>query len=224
MKINYKLQQGSEEWHELKYTKIGGTRAKSIMVKKGIEESAIFDEIMSERNTFYLPEEDSFISSAMQRGNDLEPLALENVEAETGIKFNSAGWISRNANHGHSPDGISECETIGLEVKCPSAKVHNSYVRNGVLPIEYACQVVNLFAMSDKIKSVYFASFNPDYLLMPLFLLEIKRTDEINISKKDCAKVSELATELNNKTDNLYKLIEAEESRIKSIINNKTKF
>ena len=78
--------------------------------------------------------------------------------------------------------------------------------------------------MSDKIKSVYFASFNPDYLLMPLFLLEIKRTDEINISKKDCAKVSELATELNNKTDNLYKLIEAEESRIKSIINNKTKF
>jgi hypothetical protein len=39
MKINYKLQQGSEEWHELKYTKIGGTRAKSVMVKKGIEEA-----------------------------------------------------------------------------------------------------------------------------------------------------------------------------------------
>ena len=51
MYIDYKLKQGSEEWHELKNAKIGGTRAKSVQVKKSITEAVIFDEVMSERNT-----------------------------------------------------------------------------------------------------------------------------------------------------------------------------
>ena len=223
MYIDYKLKQGSEEWHELKNAKIGGTRAKSVQVKKSITEAVIFDEVMSERNTFFNYEE-GFTSEAMQRGIDLEPLAIEEVTKETGIIFKDAGWIGRNDYHGHSPDGISLCEKIGLEIKCPSAKVHNSYVRDNKLPLEYVWQIVNFFAMDESIERLYFASFNPDYLLMPLFLLEVTRESIIFTSKKDTAIVSELAADLNKNVDDLILKIKQEEKVIIQRISNKLKF
>ena len=223
MYIDYDLKQGSEEWHELKNAKIGGTRAKSVQVKKSITEAVIFDEVMSERNTFFNYEE-GFISEAMQRGIDLEPLAIEEVTKETGIIFKDVGWISRNDYHGHSPDGISLCEKIGLEIKCPSAKVHNSYVRDNKLPLEYVWQIVNFFAMDESIERLYFASFNPDYLLMPLFLLEVTRESIIFTSKKDSAIVSELAADLNKNVDDLILKIKQEEKVIIQRISNKLKF
>lgn len=223
MYIDYKLKQGSEEWHELKNAKIGGTRAKSVQVKKSITEAVIFDEVMSERNTFFNYEE-GFTSEAMQRGIDLEPLAIEEVTKETGIIFKDAGWIGRNDYHGHSPDGISLCEKIGLEIKCPSAKVHNSYVRENKIPLEYVWQIVNFFAMDESIERLYFASFNPDYLLMPLFLLEVTRETVIFTSKKDSAIVSELAADLNKNVDDLILKIKQEEKVIIQRISNKLKF
>ena len=223
MYIDYKLKQGSEEWHELKNAKIGGTRAKSVQVKKSITEAVIFDEVMSERNTFFNYEE-GFTSEAMQRGIDLEPLAIEEVTKETGIIFKDAGWIGRNDYHGHSPDGISLCEKIGLEIKCPSAKVHNSYVRDNKLPLDYVWQIVNFFAMDESIERLYFASFNPDYLLMPLFLLEVTRETVIFTSKKDSAIVSELAADLNKNVDDLILKIKQEEKVIIQRISNKLKF
>ena len=223
MYIDYKLKQGSEEWHELKNAKIGGTRAKSVQVKKSITEAVIFDEVMSERNTFFNYEE-GFTSEAMQRGIDLEPLAIEEVTKETGIIFKDAGWIGRNDFHGHSPDGISLCEKIGLEIKCPSAKVHNSYVRENKIPLEYVWQIVNFFAMDESIERLYFASFNPDYLLMPLFLLEVTRESIIFTSKKDSAIVSELAADLNKNVDDLILKIKQEEKVIIQRISNKLKF
>ena len=78
--------------------------------------------------------------------------------------------------------------------------------------------------MSNKIKSVWFGSFNPDYSLMPLFLIEIKRTDIITLSKTLSGKVSILAEDLNNDVDDLYKEIEIEEQAIKNRISNKSKF
>ena len=223
MYIDYDLKQGSEEWHELKNAKIGGTRAKSVQVKKSITEAVIFDEVMSERNTFFNYEE-GFTSEAMQRGIDLEPLAIEEVTKETGIIFKDAGWIGRNDYHGHSPDGISTCEKIGLEIKCPSAKVHNSYVRENKIPLEYVWQIVNFFAMDESIERLYFASFNPDYLLMPLFLLEVTRESVIFTSKKDSAIVSELAADLNKNVDDLILKIKQEEKVIIQRISNKLKF
>lgn len=223
MYIDYDLKQGSEEWHELKNAKIGGTRAKSVQVKKSITEAVIFDEVMSERNTFFNYEE-GFTSEAMQRGIDLEPLAIEEVTKETGVIFKDAGWIGRNDYHGHSPDGISTCEKIGLEIKCPSAKVHNSYVRENKIPLEYVWQIVNFFAMDESIERLYFASFNPDYFLMPLFLLEVTRESIIFTSKKDSAIVSELATDLNKNVDDLILKIKQEEKVIIQRISNKLKF
>jgi len=223
MYIDYDLKQGSEEWHELKNAKIGGTRAKSVQVKKSITEAVIFDEVMSERNTFFNYEE-GFTSEAMQRGIDLEPLAIEEVTKETGVIFKDAGWIGRNDYHGHSPDGISLCEKIGLEIKCPSAKVHNSYVRDNKLPLDYVWQIVNFFAMDESIERLYFASFNPDYLLMPLFLLEVTRESIIFTSKKDTAIVSELAADLNKNVDDLILKIKQEEKVIIQRISNKLKF
>ena len=59
------------------------------------------------KETPFFNYEEGFTSEAMQRGIDLEPLAIEEVTKETGIIFKDAGWIGRNDYHGHSPDGIS---------------------------------------------------------------------------------------------------------------------
>ena len=59
---------------------------------------------------------------------------------------------------------------------------------------------------------------------MPLFLLEIKRTDLVNVSKKEVGIVDSLAFDLNNNTDELIQLIIAEEIKILNRISNKSKF
>lgn len=214
MYIDYDLKQGSEDWHEIKNGKISGTRAKSVMVKKDISNAVIFDEIMSERNTTFKYTE-GFTSDAMKRGIELEPIAIKEVEKQTGVLFYEAGLLIRNDNHIHSPDGISGCETIGLEVKCPSAKTHNSYVREGKIPLEYVYQIVNYFAMSESIEKVIFASYHPDYNLKPLFLLEINRQSVIFTSKKDSDTIENLVLTLNQNVDNLINEVENEEQLIK---------
>ena len=78
--------------------------------------------------------------------------------------------------------------------------------------------------MDESIERLYFASFNPDYLLMPLFLLEVTRESIIFTSKKDSAIVSELAADLNKNVDDLILKIKQEEKVIIQRISNKLKF
>tara|TARA_R110002020_G_scaffold283592_1_gene499273 strand:- start:2007 stop:2675 length:669 start_codon:yes stop_codon:yes gene_type:complete len=222
MLIDYEIIQGSEDWHKEKNGKLSGTRAKSVMIKDVLKGS-IFDEIMSERNTTFKHVE-GFVNDAMKRGIELEPIALKEVVNATGINFNDAGLLYRNSNHIHSPDGISDCETIGLEIKCPSAKVHNSYVRTNEIPLEYAWQIINYFAMSKDIEKLVFASYNPEYNLKPLFLLEVNRESVIFVSKKESDTINNLAEKLNNNIDYLIKEVEKEEERVIQLINNNSNF
>lgn len=74
MKIYNDIQQGTPEWKELRWGKIGGSSAKDIMVDK-IENAAIINQLVFEHTEDFV-EEDEYISAYMQRGNDLEPFAF----------------------------------------------------------------------------------------------------------------------------------------------------
>jgi hypothetical protein len=154
--------QQSVEWHEVKHGKVGGTLSKGLFTKG----DTLFLHILSQRiEPFDADEiEDGFESKAMQRGNDLEPLAVQYVEEYTGIKFNSTGWLQCEENEllGISPDAISECLKISIEAKCPGAKEHTETIYKNEIPLKHINQIVHSFIVNKQQEKLIFISFRPE--------------------------------------------------------------
>jgi hypothetical protein len=178
MIAHYDIIQKSFEWHEIKYGKIGGTLAKSIFG----DPDTLKNELISARMEDFWHEDDEFGTRDMLRGLMYEPEAREKVSEVYGIQFNQCGWIQSTEIPiaGISPDGISPCETIQLEIKCPSRKVHTKYVRNGGVPAEHVPQCIHAFTVNPKLKRLIFASYRPECLI-PLFHKEITLSTELNV-------------------------------------------
>jgi hypothetical protein len=84
---------------------------------------------------------------------------------------------------GASPDAITEDLTEIVEVKCPNAKTHISYLRAGIVPIDHVDQVVHYFAVHPELKAVHFASYRPE-CIKPLFVKTVTRDTELNVGTK----------------------------------------
>lgn len=175
MITRYDIIQRSDEWFEVKWGMIGGTRS-------GTAEKTLLPEIVAELTEPYY-ESDGFTNSATQRGLDLEPLAREELGAETFIQFNECGWIQSDENDllGISPDGISECETIMCEIKCPSAKKHMEQVLSKEILPEYIDQLIHAFVVNDKLEKHYFCSFRPENTKKPLWYRKLTLESLVNI-------------------------------------------
>lgn len=116
MQIITNIEQGSEEWHALRKTKITATDASVIMgVNPWKNKSQLYKEKMSS-------EINSFINERMQRGIDLEPVArdLFNIEHNTDMK----PVIAVNDWAMASLDGYDELTKQIIEIKCPGEKDH----------------------------------------------------------------------------------------------------
>ena len=176
MKVHYNIDQGTPEWHRLRWGKVGGTRGSGLFVKS----DTLAIDIVAEECEDY-QDEDSFINSAMQRGNELEPVARERLEEYSGIKFLEAGGISSSIDRlGISPDGISKDETVQCEIKCPSRKAHTEYCLLGVVPKEHIHQCIHAFVVNDKLEKLIFCSFRPESVKQ-LSVVELTRDSEVNI-------------------------------------------
>jgi len=171
----YDIEQRTEIWHEIKHAKIGGTRS-------GASTKTLLPEIVAELTEPYY-ESDGFTSSAMQRGIDLEPLARETLEAELFIQFKECGWIQSTDNDllGISPDGISECETMQCEIKCPSAKKHMEQVLSKDILPEYIDQLIHAFVVNEKLEKHYFCSFRPENTKKPLWYRVLTLDSMVNV-------------------------------------------
>ena len=179
MKVHYDIEQKSDEWFRIKWGKVGGTRGAGLFVKS----NTLAIELTSEECEEY-EEEDSFQSKAMQRGNELEPVAKERLEEYTGVKFLEAGWIDSDIRRiGISPDGISEDETVQCEIKCPAKKNHTEYCLGGVVPKEYIGQCIHAFLVNPKLEKLYFCSFRPESV-KPLFVKCLTRESEVDRGTK----------------------------------------
>ncbi len=236
MKIYKEINQRSLEWFDLKWSKVSGTSADYFLklnTSKGFQldkkaqdinfsKLDLFDEIMAQKNESITVEE-SYVNEAMQRGIDLEPVAMSELINQTGIDFQEVGFIERTLTHGHSPDGISKCETIGVEIKCPTSKVHNKTIRANETPLNHLAQCVNMFACVDTLKSLYFVSFRPESTLCPLFINVLTRETEISIDKKTYT-IGQLAAILIDRIDEMELKIEEETKVIKERNQLKTAF
>lgn len=178
--IHYDIQQGSEDWFKIRYIKVGGSTSSQLHVKSDTLLETLLGE-MCEPWSFT----DSYTSDAMQRGNDLEPLAVEDVSKYVGKEFTTVGWVQSDECKllGASPDAISLDSLDIIETKCPSAKAHISYIRGKVIPPEHIDQCVHYFATLPSLERVHFASYRPE-CVVPLFVVTITRDSMVNVGTK----------------------------------------
>lgn len=159
MKIHYDIEQGSEAWHRERYGKIGGTTSKGLFV----DSDTLLNNLIACRMEDFKLEPPGYENDAMIRGKELEPFARMEMSRKIGVKLLQAGWVQSDIPIlGISPDGISECETIMCETKCPSREVHTATIRANDIPLLNTHQCLHYFTVNQKLKELHFGSFRPE--------------------------------------------------------------
>ena len=172
--IIHDVEQGSYEWHQLRLGKITSTRLKKVLAKDNL---SLVDEIIAEEETGFA-DEDHFVSMEMQRGIDLEPIAIQEYEKMTGNTVTRHGFLQSEQMPilCQSPDGYVGSDGA-IEVKCPKTKTHVKYIRQGQIPNEYKEQVWCYFLVNPELKWVDFVSYDPRLTKKPIWILRINRDD-----------------------------------------------
>jgi hypothetical protein len=181
MIAHYEIEQGSEEWYKIRYAKIGGTLSKGLFIKS----DTLLEDVLSELcEEFDL--KDSYQNESMVRGSELEPEARKALSLYLGIELLETGWLQCEENEflGISPDGITECETITAEIKCPASKKHLQTIRNNDIPNDNIHQCLHYFTVNPKLEKHYFCSYRPENIYKPIFVKELTRTSLIDLGTK----------------------------------------
>lgn len=147
MKMLDAFPQRSPEWFACRLGRLTGSRAcdMAAQIKSG-EAAARRDyrlELVCERLTGR-PAEDGYVSKDMQRGTDLEPIAFQRYEAETGDLVRSTAFIQHDElMAGCSLDGDVDNFTGIVELKAPKTSTHIGYLRSKTVPRDYLWQITH---------------------------------------------------------------------------------
>lgn len=163
-----------EEWLEGRKGKITGSRLKDIVVRRGTGRKLGFYELIAERVALPSDGEDP-----MARGTRLEEEALDCLEKTLGKKFNRdlVIWArDDNDSIAISPDGFKGV-TEAAEAKCLSSARYLEALLTQKVPDEYEFQKLQYFIVNDKLKTLYFAFYDPRVEAKPFFYLTFHRKD-----------------------------------------------
>lgn len=138
--------QRSDDWIQLRLGRLTGSCADAMLSPgrtKGSESAArrnLRVALALERITGE-PQEESFYSKDIKRGEELEPFARRAYEAATGVLLQTVGFIScDDLMVGCSPDALA----VGvIDFKCPRPANHFEYLRSDRMPIEYQRQLTH---------------------------------------------------------------------------------
>ena len=123
--INYRydIVQKSPEWLELRSTRLGGSSAYLLKTngkrpdKLGTGAVAAAKKKAAFTVYGYDPFSESFQSDAMARGEELEPIAVQEYSEETFSVVSFCGYVEFGPWLGYSPDGLVNKDGL-IEVKC----------------------------------------------------------------------------------------------------------
>ena len=124
------------------------------------------------------PQEDGFVSAAMQHGIDTEPRAIAAYEALTGELVRRCGFLQLDGwAAGCSLDGyLGDFETL-LSVKCPQPAAHVNYWKAARLPPEYVPQATHELWVTGA-KTYHFCCYNESFPeKLQLFLVSCDRSE-----------------------------------------------
>lgn len=168
-------EQGSDEWLNARlgvpsasmFAKIVTTKGAWSTQADGYINQLIAEDLTGEPTPFYQNEH-------MARGTELEPDARAAYEFVTDQTVTEVGFCLHDTlRAGCSPDGLIG-EDGGLEIKCPAAATHVSYLRDGKLPSKYYQQVMGCLWITGR-EWWDFMSYHPD--MKPL-IVRVERDEE----------------------------------------------
>jgi len=142
---HYDIIQNTQEWHEMRAGRIGGTSASTLLVKGKSEDglgAGAYTMMYQKVHELLNGVEDvvELKNDAQQRGHDLEPIAKKRYEEITNNVINDVGYISQGILFGCSPDGLVG-DDGGVEIKCPMGKEYVRYMTTMDIDKSYFAQV-----------------------------------------------------------------------------------
>ena len=156
--------QGSPDWIRERIGHLTASRmARAMSYKKDGKESAerydLKIELLQERLADAAVEH--YVSPAMQWGIDNEPSARAEFELRENVIVKPMGFVLHKSIDffGASPDGML-LQKEGLEIKCPTTKMHLKYLLNGTVPEEYKPQMIAQCVCAG-FDRVHFLSYDP---------------------------------------------------------------
>lgn len=183
MKIYLDVEQGSDAWKALRLGIPTASSFNKIVTKKKAELSAQAADyalrLVAER-LLNMTASESFEGPWLERGKELEPMAVRQYEFQREVVTVPVGFITTDDGRiGCSPDRLVAEKTarVALEVKCPSQHVHLGYLLDGVNE-DYRPQVMGQLFVAELDRADLY-SFHPQ---MPAALIHTPR-DEDYIAK-----------------------------------------
>jgi len=182
------VEQGTDEWLYIRWAKIGGTRSSGLFVKSDTLLEEILSELVEDFNV-----SDNYISFEMMQGKEKEPEARKALNAYLGIELKEVGWLQCEEIPllGISPDGITECETISAEIKCPAAKKHLKTILSNEIPSDNIHQCLHYFTVNPKLEKHYFCSYRPENNFKSIFVKELNIDSLIDLGITYKGKIKE---------------------------------
>lgn len=169
--------QGSAAWFAARRGIPTASRFDQILTAaKGLPSAAqdtLIDELIAE-SLLPLQDDGTRASADMMAGMRLEAEARCGYElgfAEFPVK--ECGFVLSDCGRfGGSPDALVG-EAGGVEIKCPAAATHIGYIRDGLLPNVYKCQVHGYMIVTGRT----YWDFYSHHRGLPPFLLRVVRND-----------------------------------------------
>lgn len=165
MKIYADIQQGTDEWKRLRKGKPTASRFSEILTATGALSKSSRGYIMELIGECFAPDFEYFYGNAYtERGTAVEGEAREAFSQKTGLTVCQVGFVvGDDGVCGCSPDGLildsASVPMAGVEIKCPTPKVHIGYVMDGVLPDTYKQQVHGSMAVTGLTEWHFFSYF-----------------------------------------------------------------
>lgn len=153
--------QRSDDWFEARKGRFTASDIHKLLGVRGLGqtgESYIFEKAVEE--VFGLDKEDTFVSSDMQRGITLEPLAFRKFKEIKEFEFldiQETTFFPYGSHAGASPDGLVGNDSI-LEIKCPRPTKFFNLVAKGFEAIdkEYIAQMQMQMLCTNSVKAYFF--------------------------------------------------------------------
>jgi len=188
---HFEIEQGSEAWHQIRWGKVGGVLAKSLL---GKPETLINHIGSCHLEPFYV-EDEGYVNADMQRGKDLEPQARAEMSKYIGVELLPVGWLQSTVIPilGISPDGVTADLTISCEIKCPDKSKHAATLYGGIIPDDNIDQCLHAFTVNPLLEKCYFGSYRPE-CEHPLFVRCLTRESIVDMgtkAKPNCKPVAE---------------------------------
>lgn len=177
------MEQRTEDWYQARLGHVTASQMSNVLatIKSGEAASRANYriQVITER-LVGAPTEDAFVSSAMQRGIDLEPVARSVYEAYRDVDVEECGFVQHPSIKwfGASPDGLIGDDGL-IEIKCPNSQQHIQYWCDQKIPSKYQAQMLAQLACTQR-KWCDFVSFDnrmPEDMMLLVIRFEPAREE-----------------------------------------------